>query len=155
MAGSGWSFDSIDFQRHTKIYQNPQTELPFYYLITYPDGGLLTSIEDMSKYLSELIRGYLGKGKLLSQESYEILFKKQLSKSNFAWDNDFNYGIFIEHHGDVEIGHSGGDPGVSTFMFFDPDRKVGRLLFTNTEVDQKGEKQLFATWNILEKYLGK
>ena len=31
-------------------------------LITYPDGGLISSVSDLGKYLSELIRGYAGKG---------------------------------------------------------------------------------------------
>ena len=71
MTSSGWSFDSVDLSMHTKLYTSGNTEIPFYSLITYPDGGLITSANDLSKYLIELIKGYNGKGTLL----YNLLMK--------------------------------------------------------------------------------
>jgi CubicO group peptidase (beta-lactamase class C family) len=162
MSNSGWAFDSINFEQHTKLYHNPQIQLPFYSLITYPDGGLLTSVNDMGKYLAELINGYSGNGTLLNQASYQTLFEQQLSEANFEerainrpYDDEFNSGIFMGHTPIGHIGHSGGDPGVSTFMFFDPEAKVGRLLFINTGLEREGAKQYFAIWNKLEKYANK
>ncbi|MEL7123762.1 MAG: hypothetical protein AAFO07_30255 [Bacteroidota bacterium] len=70
-------------QQHTKLYARKDTLLPFYSLITYPDGGLITSVNDLSKYLIELIRAHSGAGMLLTQESYKELFKTQLSDNNF------------------------------------------------------------------------
>lgn len=162
MSNSGWSFDSINFQLHTKLYYNLETELPFYSLITYPDGGLLTSVNDMGKYLSELIKGYSGNGTLLTKESYQKLFKQQLTEANFEdrdtdrpYDDEYNSGVFMGYTPIGRIGHTGGDPGVSTFMFFNPETKTGRLIFVNTGLDQKGVKQYFAIWNKLEKYANK
>ena len=58
MSASGWSFEDIDLTKHTKLYLNPETQIPFYTLITYPDGGLLTSANDLSTYLIELYPNY-------------------------------------------------------------------------------------------------
>ena len=152
MFNTGWSFDAIDFQSHTKLYYNPQTEMPFYYLITYPDGGLLTSPNEISLYLSELILGYSGKGKLLSKESYQEFFTPRLNESHFTENIGYNYGIFIEYLEDGEIGHSGGDPGVSTLMYFNPETKIGRILFVNTDFVNDGYQQFQDIWNKLGAY---
>ncbi|MDJ0646904.1 MAG: serine hydrolase domain-containing protein, partial [Flavobacteriaceae bacterium] len=126
MDGSGWFFDEIDTASHSKLYNNPTTRIPLYSLITYPDGGLRTSSHDLGKYLIELIQGYSGHGKLLTKESYQELFRPQLDSSNFSernaenpYNDEFDSGIFMGFSAKGYIGHSGGDPGVSSFMFFD------------------------------------
>ena len=43
MDASGWSYDGIDLAQHSTLYANPETTIPPYELITYPDGGLRTS----------------------------------------------------------------------------------------------------------------
>ena len=43
----------------------------------------MTSAEDLGKYLTELIRGYAGKGKILSPESFKELFTPQLQATQF------------------------------------------------------------------------
>ncbi len=162
MSNSGWSFDSVNLDMHTKLYYNPQTELPYYSLITYPDGGLITSVNDMGNFLCELIKGYSGKGELLTKESYQELFKEQLTSDNFEdrdtdrpYDDEYNSGIFMGYSPIGYIGHTGGDPGVSTFMFFNPETKIGRLLFINTGLDNKGAKQYFAIWDKLEEFVSR
>ncbi|MFY0624900.1 MAG: beta-lactamase family protein [Reichenbachiella sp.] len=135
MNATGWSFDQVNLAAHTKLYTSSRTQIPFYSLITYPDGGLITSVADLGKYLSELIRGSMGKGAVLKRESYQELFQPQLE------NEEHNEGIFMSLPPSGLVGHSGGDPGVSTFMFFDPKTKNGRILFANTELDKDGEKQ--------------
>jgi len=162
MSSSGWSFESVNNDMHSKLYFNPQTELPYYTLITFPDGGLITSVNDMGKFLSELIKGYSGEGILLTKESYKELFRKQLTSDNFEDrdtdrpdDDEYNSGIFMGYTPIGHIGHAGGDPGVSTFMFFDPETYMGRLLFINTGLDNEGAKQYFAVWDKLEEYINR
>lgn len=159
MSSSGWSFESVNFDMHSKLYYNPETEPPYYSLITYPDGGLITSVNDMGKYLTELIKGYSGEGEILTKESYKELFKQQLTEDNFEdrdtdrpYDDEYNSGIFMGYSPIGYIGHTGGDPGVSTFMFFNPETKIGRLLFINTGLDNEGARQFFAIWDMLEEY---
>lgn len=141
MTSSGWSFEDIDLSRHSKLYLNPKFEIPFYTLITFPDGGLRTSTCDLSKYLKELIKGYCSAGTLLTQENYNEFFTKQLKEINFLNQKGENEGIFVSFSAEGNIGHSGGDPGVSTYMFFNPISKIGNILFVNTDFGSEGEKQ--------------
>jgi CubicO group peptidase (beta-lactamase class C family) len=163
MKASGWSFDEIDFAKHSKLYATKTKQLPFYSLITYPDGGFITSIDDMSKYLLELIRGYAGKGTLLNQEGYQDLFRKQLADENYKerdaenpYNDEYNFGIFLGLSAKDYIGHTGGDPGVSSFMFFNTNNKIGRILIINTDlINDQGVQQFFSIWNKLEEFQAK
>ncbi|MTB52062.1 serine hydrolase [Lewinella sp. W8] len=159
MTGSGWAYEAVG-ENHSILYAEGDTKLPPYRLITYPDGGLRTSSEDLSKYLKELIRGYAGSGTLLSQESYREFFRKQLSEENFTernadhpYNDEYDFGLFIGFSAKGYAGHTGGDPGVSSLMFFHEERKVGRLLIINTDLrSEEGVKQFINIWETLEGY---
>lgn len=156
MKNTAWSFNEVDFTAHTKLYKDTETELAFYKLVNYPDGGLLTSTAELGKYLSELISGYNGNGKLLSTESYNELFHPQLSDKNYTdrssntYNDEYNMGIFMGMSADSQIGHTGGDPGVTTLMFFNAKTNIGKLLFVNTSLNKEGVKELIDIWNKLE-----
>jgi len=155
MSSSGWFFEDIEMSMYTKLYLDPETEIPYYKLITYPDGGLITSANDLSKYLIELINGYLGKGILLNKKSYEEFFTKQLNSDHFDENYEGNEGVFVSFEPNGLIGHSGGDPGVSTYMFFDPKTKSGSILLVNTDFESEGVKQYKMILNCLKKYEAK
>lgn len=160
MNHSGWKFEDIRFSNFSRLYANPKTPLPFYEMITFPDGGFITSVNDLSKFLSELIRGYNGRGTILSKKSYKEYFLPQLSASNFIERNEqnpysesYNTGIFIGFGYTGYIGHTGGDPGVVSMMFFDPQSNIGRIMIFNTNFsDKKGNDAFYGIWNLLEKY---
>jgi len=141
MTETGWSFEDIDLLQYSKLYLKTKSEIPLYRLITFPDGGLITSTYDLSKYLIELINGYSGTGRLLNKESYNEFFRKQLKEKNFSNPKGENKGIFVAFSTEGNIGHSGSDPGVSTYMFFNPISKKGNILFVNTDLGLEGEKQ--------------
>ena len=162
MNDSGWSFEEIDMEQHTVMYENIDQALPFYKLITYPDGGLITSVHDMALYLKELIKGYDGKGSILSKESYQELFKEQLNDSHFEerdadnpYNDEYNMGVFMGFSAKGNIGHSGGDPGVTTLMFFNAEAKTGQLFFVNTGMDDEGFQEFIDVWLKLESYRNK
>lgn len=90
MNSSGWSFQTTDFSNFSKLYADPETPIPHYSLISYPDGGFITSISDMGKYLTELIKGYSGNGVLLSEESYSELYREQLDSTHLKERNKEN-----------------------------------------------------------------
>lgn len=160
MKDSGWSFDEIQFSKLSRLYENPNTPLPYYQTATYPDGGFMTNINDLSKYLTELIKGYNGKGTILNQKSYKEYFTPQLTASNFIERNDknpysesYNVGIFMGFGYTGYIGHTGGDPGVMSMLFFDPKNNLGRIMIFNTNFsDKKGNDAFYGIWNVLEKY---
>lgn len=163
MSSSGWSFDDIDLSKHSILYENPGQSIPKYSLITYPDGGLITNIKDLGKYLTELIKGQSGAGTLLTKESYYQIFSGQLSTGHLPnrdkdddYDVEYNSGIFMGFTPSGQIGHTGGDPGIATFMFFNPQTKIGRVLMINTSItSQEGVDQFYSIWNTLGKYEGR
>ena len=155
MNGSGWSFDTIDFSKHSKLYADADTELALYTLINYPDGGLITSAHDLAKYLSEIIKGYAGNGTILSAESYKELFTPQLTyenhkdRSDREYNDEYNMGVFMGMSSKGQIGHTGGDPSVVTHMFFNEKTKTGKLLLVNTDLDKKSVQDFIAIWRAL------
>lgn len=160
MNASGWHFEDINFENHSKLYADPKTVLPFYRLVTYPDGNLISSVNDLSLYLSELMKGYYGNGTLLRPESYKTFYQPQLEAHNFTERNErnpynesYNVGIFMGFGYSGYIGHTGGDPGIAAMLFFDPKNKIGRILVVNTSFSgQKGSQAFFGIWDKLEKY---
>lgn len=82
MNNSGWSSLDIDSKKRSRLFAHPNKMIAEYALITFADGGLITSSHDLGLFLTELIKGYEGKGKLLNKESYQILFKPQRFEEN-------------------------------------------------------------------------
>ncbi|WP_034059147.1 serine hydrolase domain-containing protein [Lacinutrix jangbogonensis] len=167
MNSSGWSLEDVDIKKHSRLYRNDNTLLPFYTAITYPDGMLISSSSDMAKYLFELIKGYSGEGTLLKKESYKELFTEQLSANNFEegkrstgnpYDEDYNPAIFIGHSALGFVGHSGGDAGVATWMFFDKKKKTGRYIVINCDMgndERARELEYYAIWDKMDTYFNK
>lgn len=161
MNSSGWNYDAVNFENVSFLYENRETELPFYSLITYPDGGFITNVNDLGKYLIELIKGYSGTGTILKEESYKELYKMQLTAENFSeerrttnpYDDEYNSGIFIGFSSFGNVGHTGGDPGVSSLFFFNSKTKIGRILILNTDIEnQEGFNAYFKIMDTLEEY---
>lgn len=160
MNASGWHFEEVDIKKYSRLYLTKDTLLPYYFMITYPDGNFITSANDLAKYLTELMKGYKGNGTLLSKESYTEYFHQQLNAANFTeratnnpYDDSYNIGVFIGFSYTGNIGHTGGDPGVATMMFFDPKIMIGRLLIVNTGFEDKaGNDQFYHIWDKLEKW---
>ncbi len=163
MNASGWKFEDVDFSKYSRLYENPTTPLPFYSMISYPDGNFITSIHDLSLYLAELIKGYEGNGIILNKESYKELYKPQLTEKNFEdrnmsnpYNESYNVGILMGFGYTGYIGHTDGDPGVASMMFFDPTTKTGRILIINTSFsDKTGNDAFYSIWDKLEKYQSK
>ncbi|MEM1322696.1 MAG: serine hydrolase [Bacteroidota bacterium] len=126
LKASGWSFDQVDLAQHATLYGIYKKPFPKYTLITYPDGGLITSTSDLSRYLVELIKGYNGKSKLLSAASFQEMMVKQQFKEEGS-----GYGIFWEETTDKRLGHNGGDPGIVSMMYYNPKTKIGTTFLAN------------------------
>lgn len=163
MTASGWNYEAVDFSACSKLYADPKTRLPFYTSYTYPDGGFITSAKDLSKYLSELIKGYRGEGTILSKAGYAELFRRQLSAEHFTernttnpYNESYNVGVFMGFSYSGNVGHTGGDPGVLSILFFDPKTGIGRLMIINTSItDQAGQKAFYEIYDLLAKYAGR
>jgi len=138
MHETSWKLNDSIVKNHVKIYNRKKQYYPLYSEITYPDGSLKTSISDLSKYLIEMINGFDGTGKILSKESFTTLFQKQFPEGQFPLGFDPkepNSGIFWRFKSNGQIGHTGSDLGITTFMFFDPKTKTGKIFLANIEFD--------------------
>jgi len=155
MEATSWLFEEVDTSNYSKLYTENQV-LPYYKILSYPDGGLITSSTDLSKFLIDLISGYSGNGGILKQKSYKELYKPQLERSTFSESKNkgFNSGIFFELEGDYdEIGHTGGDPGTNIYMYFNTETKKGRILITNTDSRKENAGEVFSgIWNAIGEY---
>ena len=164
MNSSGWTFEAVNMNQHSQLYAAEGVKIPPYELITYPDGGLRSTANDMSIYLTELIKGFYGHGTLLSAASYKEYFTPTLNNTHFEeerdkefpYNDEYNMGVFMAHTGVGTIGHTGGDPGISSFLFFDPESGIGQYLMINTSIiDEVGVRQLFGCMTTLEAYAPK
>ena len=153
MSSTAWFFEEVDSTNYSKLYYDDQ-ELPYYKILSYPDGGLITSSTDLSRLLVDLIKGYSGHGAVLTTKGYEELFKSQLKESAFGDKKNYNVGLFTEKELAYHvIGHTGGDPGTNTMMYFDTETKIGKILILNTDSKKENSNDVFwGIWNALDKY---
>jgi CubicO group peptidase (beta-lactamase class C family) len=102
----------------------------------YPDGLVRTSVRELSYYLAALLNGGKLHGKrILKKETIAKMFTLQLEGNNsqgLTWrTSDFETPL-----DKVTLwGHSGLDPGIQTFMFFNPENKTGVITFENNPSD--------------------
>lgn len=140
MRQSSWFLDVKRLKRYARPYDDTFLGLPLYHLITYPDGGLRTTTSDLSKYLMALLQGYQGGEKLLKRSSYTRMFMPQFAKESPPKGirlTTRNKGIFWNLYVNGSIGHDGDDPGVSSFLFFNPKTGLGGVFLSNKYVADK------------------
>ena len=151
MNDSHWFYDATKSDSYANLYEINKTDVPYlksllnndnsvktYSCVTYSDGSLKTSSQDLTKYTLEMIKGYKGESNLLSKESYKILFQKQFSDENMPQNMDPkepNRAIFWCYNKKGKVMHTGGDIGVSTFLSFDPITKIGKIIMINAALD--------------------
>jgi CubicO group peptidase (beta-lactamase class C family) len=99
----------------------------------YPDGGMRSSIQELSQFLQGVLNNQDRQGQpLLSPEMHQEMFKLQLDPAvsdnqRFFW-RDNSMGL---------TGHMGSDLGVFTAMYFDPASKDGFIILMNRGMDAK------------------
>ena len=159
MESTGWGLRSIDMKKHSRLYIDKKTAYPYYMCVTYPDGSVITSSNDMSKYICEVMKGYTGNGTLLSKNSYKELFTQQLNAENFTdrstseYSDEYNMGILMGFGSTGNFGHTGGDPGMFSVIWFDKNSKTGRYFIINTDWDDKNSgKTQKEIYDVLDEY---
>lgn len=114
-------------------------------LITYPDGNLMTNIEDFSTYFLTVIKGYLGESNLLSAKSYKKMLHEPASettKKAVFWTVDSE-----------KIGHSGSDLGLLTHAYFFKENGDGIVVFVNTSDTKNGGIEVRDIYRTLLKHI--
>jgi CubicO group peptidase (beta-lactamase class C family) len=129
MNNSGWFLYEVDTSRHITPYEFDEGRnkaLNLYSFPNYPDGLLRTSVRELSRFLMAIIHGG-------SYEDARILKKSTLKKMLTIQLEGYQGQGLCWHQITFESmwGHSGGDPGVATHMFFSPKTKIGVIAFQN------------------------
>lgn len=153
MNQSGWSYQEIDQTKQATLYDEKDSPLAPYTLVTYPDGGFRTSAHDLSLFLQTLIKGYNHDSDLLTTESWDELYRKNFSDENLIENIDPrepNAGIFMVYSKSGKIGHTGSDPGVSAFMWFDPQTLGGDIFMANEDITKDNIEEFKAIWEKLK-----
>ncbi len=158
MESSFWKLEDIPEGRLSEHYLSNGLRIPPYELITYPDGGLFTSVSDFSSYLIDMIRGLNGKGSLLSPESYREMMSNQLTPENFP-QGEFatfkGYMWSVNEEGD-NVTMNGADPGVVTYTLFTTAGNAGFVIFLNTNLfgNDELEKEFNGIRAVIFKHFG-
>jgi len=157
MNDTGWKINKVDTNNTAVLYSEKGFPLPYYLTSFYASGGLRTTISDLSKYLIEVIKGYNEQGILLNPQSYKTMLSPQFLLDPQKIIDEKSIGVFWSFRESGVIGHTGGNPGVTTFMFFNPESNIGMILFTNILIEPSKEltKQFISIWNVLGKYNNK
>lgn len=143
MTSSGWRRDDFEEGTVATLYIGGY-ELPPYELITYADGGFFTCLSDLTVYVQEAMRGEAGRGSVLGTGGYRDLFGGRPGEDSAG-------GLFWDVN-ERMAGHTGGDPGVSTFAYFKRDGSRGLVILFNSSDWEISEGNLEAVMAISRKY---
>ncbi len=107
----------------------PNPNNPHYTFPDYPNGGLRTNVLDLSKFLRMIIQnGSLNGIQVLSTSSMTSMKTLQFGSTKQCLS------FFYETiSGKKVLGHSGGEKGVATMMFYDTNTNVGVIVFNNDD----------------------
>ena len=142
MESTGWLMSEVDMAKHSNLYIAQGLAVPIqrYGLTTYPDGGLRTSVRDLSRFFIALLGDGAYEGaRILDRKSVDEMLRFQYTAANkpdnvkLSGEGSLNSGIFwATKDALTRIGHNGADPGLVTMMLSDVDKQIGVILFVNT-----------------------
>lgn len=97
------------------------------------DGCIASTAEDMATYLRMLInRGKGAKGRILSEESFNLMLQRVIEPSDELHGKFYGYGLNIdESKGHTYIGHGGGMVGYRSWILADINDGLGVVVLTN------------------------
>jgi CubicO group peptidase (beta-lactamase class C family) len=140
MTRTTWRRDEVPPGRHSVLYVSQgglTSPIPLYDDTTWPDGGLRTSVADLSKFFVALLAGGELDGVRILQpasaaEMQRLHYTAANKPANVELD-EVNAGLFWQTKFDVtRVGHGGSDPGVRAEMLASIDRRFGVVLVLNT-----------------------
>lgn len=159
MDRTGWFMSEIDLSAHSRLYvvQNGFViPISLYGGTTYPDGGIRTSVADLSKFFVTLLNDGEYQGtRILNAEIAAEMRRFQFTDANRPENfpaTSGNSGLFWRtKFGGTRVGHGGSDPGIQTEMLADLSGEVGVIMFVNTSLsgeEQRATAVIFdALWN--------
>ena len=136
MEKTAWHMADLDSNEVARPYSYSNGNFianPHYGFADYPDGQLRSSITDLANYMIAFLNGgSLGSNAILSPSSVSEMWTPQIpsieSKQGLNWYKELLY-----HSGGEALlwGHNGGELGVSTDMYVDPESNIGLCVLSN------------------------
>lgn len=159
MDNTGWFLSEISLANHSKLYVAQGIVIPIqlYELTTYPDGGVRTSVADLSKFFIALLNDGQYEGtRIIDSDSTAEMLRFQFTDANRPENfpaADGNSGLFwrTKYNG-ARIGHGGSDPGIQTEMLAELSKEVGVIMFVNTSLSESEQGPSAAISDALWKY---
>lgn len=130
-------FDSSQVARPYQFVGGNYVPYAHYGFADYPDGQLRSTVKDLANFMIAFLNGgTMGSNSILTSSSITDMWTVQ----NSAIEPNQGLNWYREeffHSGGSEWlwGHSGGEQGVSTHMYFDPAKKIAFVVLTNGEGD--------------------
>ncbi|GGE50072.1 CubicO group peptidase (beta-lactamase class C family) [Pedobacter psychrotolerans] len=161
MDDTGWFLSEINLKKHARLYQKQADSsiklIPLYGQTTYPDGGVRTSVNDLSHFFICLLNGGKFQNRqVLREKTVQEMLRFQFDdahKPENIEPDKLNSGIFWSTKmGGKRIGHNGSDFGVRTFMLSDLKKEVAVIMFINTSLLETEEAKFFGIYNELYQY---
>ena len=127
-------------------YDSEYPDLTHYGYPTYPDGQLRSSVNDMAKFLRAMMNnGSLDGTKILEPKTLRAMLEPQFPNA----DKDEDQGLFWAFKRGL-IGHAGGDPGASSYLYWNPETRIGTVIMANTALSAKNSSGMV---NVLKTIL--
>lgn len=121
--------DVIKLAVHTPSEKDFNKNIPLckYSFPDYPDGSVITSVRELSYFLRAFINhGTYNNAKILEQSTIDKMLSFQIDGNNsqgLGWSKERFESFW---------GHSGGDFGIATYMYFSPVANIGIITFQNS-----------------------
>lgn len=130
MTKTAWRLSSIPVSELAIPYSSDISSTnPHFTFPDYPNGGLRTSVLDLSSFLRMVIQdGTFNGTEILSKSSMSIMKTPQYGSP----DQCLSF-YYEEINGKRILGHSGGEKGATAEMYYDPNTNVGIIVFSNEE----------------------
>lgn len=154
MNDSGWFLSEMPAARHATLYvAQDGITIPIlpYGLTTYPDGGVRTSVADLSKFFIALLGDGAYEGaRILDPAAVEEMTRFQFNPANKPANmvlNKENSGLFWATKMSVtRVGHGGSDPGLKTEMLANLQKDIGIVMFINTSLAEQDMRHYVALY---------
>jgi CubicO group peptidase (beta-lactamase class C family) len=102
---------------------------PHYTFPDYPNGGLRTTVLDLAHFLRAIIQNGTHNGtQILSASSIAEMETLQFGSAEQCLS--FYYDSI---NGKSVLGHTGGEKGATTAMYYDPSTNIGVIIFNNND----------------------
>jgi CubicO group peptidase (beta-lactamase class C family) len=148
---AGFNVDSLDHSKFVKIYtrqdsvwvesadayKSRSAEMENYALgknaiLFSPTGGMKISASNLAKWmLCRMNYGKFGDAQIIKEETSKLMFTPVAPTNGTS---SYGLGIVISNDlvdGDTLIEHTGSAYGLTSAMFFNPDKKFGIVMITN------------------------